>query len=290
MGATEEQVRRSARVLTGFMSQQEAEGFAESFTIDKSSFLAAWKANASLRTSLPPSSVKPRIEDLPPDAAAHMATLRAHPLFVPNYGVAAEIKMVELGRLIAMQHWVDTHVSGGVHGAKMVGQDIQQLLATCLSLSDLRPATDTRWTRVIVGPPGRPIVCVFTGLTLENSYGLKDLRQDFANNFIGLTFGSNANLILVREHGGRYVLAQGYHRSWLLRSKGIDMIPAVIVHVPNETDLTAPGFMQLSHIVSNRPPTIDDFFNDQASISVDVRAMMTSVKITIETSLVPRLL
>jgi hypothetical protein len=107
---------------------------------------------------------------------------------------------------------------------------------------------------------------------------------------VQLTLGSNANLMLVREFGGRYVLAQGYHRAWLLRSRGVEMVPVVVIHVPTPMDLTAPGFIQLPHLLSNRPPTVDDFFNDEVSVDVDVRAMMSTVKITIESSPAPRLL
>ena len=48
--------------------------------------------------------------------------------------------------------------------------------------------------------------------------------------------------------------------------------------------------IQLPHLLSNRPPTVDDFFNDEVSVDVDVRAMMSTVKITIESSPAPRLL
>jgi hypothetical protein len=291
MGATEEVVRRKARVLTAFMSQEEAQGFANSFACDRAGFLTAWAASVAkglVETDPRPS---PRVEELPAEAVPHVSQLTSNPLFLLNYGSNVEVKMVELGKLIAMQHWVDTHVSVGVHGIKLQEEtNIQHLLGTCLNPADLRPTTDTRWSRTVLGPPGQPIVCILTGHSLEASYGLRDVRQDFLNNSVGLLFGANSNLMLVREHGGRYVLAQGYHRAWMLRSRGVEMVPVVVMHLPSSNDLTAPGFISLHHITSNRPPTIDDFMNPDVSVDADVRAMMASVKITVERSLVPRLL
>lgn len=129
---------------------------------------------------------------------------------------------------------------------------------------------------------------VLTGLTLDNSYGLKGIKQQTGENTVEFTLGSNANLMLVREWGGRFVLAQGYHRAWMLRSKGVEMIPAVVARIPKPHDLAPPNL--LPHIVSARPPTIDDFLDDAVSVDAEVRSTMTSVKITIETSIVPRLL
>lgn len=95
------------------------------------------------------------------------------------------------------------------------------------------------------------------------------------------------NLMLVRECAGRYVLANGYHRAWLLRSRGVEMAPAVVVSVsPGDIG----GGIHPSVLLGPRPPLVDDFLDDSLSLSVDVRAMLRMVKVSAEISHVPRLI
>lgn len=115
--STEERVRRRARVLAGFMTEIEARGFATSFVLTPDAFGAAWRACAEARSKLPAVAYQPpRIEDLSAAAKAHAAQIQALPIF-PRIYPSADFKLVELGRLIAFQHWMDTDVSDGVHGA-----------------------------------------------------------------------------------------------------------------------------------------------------------------------------
>ena len=64
---------------------------------------------------------------------AHVERLRANPLF-PRLYSNVDFKMIELGRLIAFQHWMDTDVSDENHGAGIEGMrpTRQQVLDKCL--------------------------------------------------------------------------------------------------------------------------------------------------------------
>jgi hypothetical protein len=64
MEATDESVRRSARVLAGFVSDEEAVGFANCFAIDGEAFVTARQSNVTKRSNLPQSCVAPRVEDM----------------------------------------------------------------------------------------------------------------------------------------------------------------------------------------------------------------------------------
>ena len=280
MPSTDEAVRRAARALTRFMSQEEANGYAAASTLDPFAFVAAWQRQAA--TPLATSYVPPALEPLPPEAAAHVASLRAVPLFAATYGPQSEIKMVELGKLIACQMWVDTDVSGTILAAGMhSAPTFDELLNTCLPLSVIPPAQ----YRVYPVPNG------LVAYSMNNSFYAQGPGLNLATGQITLALTGGANLMLVREHAGRYVLANGYHRAWLLRTRGVERVPAVVVPVATpEAVLLGEGFFKAGVLFGPRPPVINDFLDDGLSTTVEVRSMLKAVKVTVETLLIPRLL
>jgi hypothetical protein len=265
------------------MLRDEAEGFAKSFAIDAPGFMQTWESQATARAALVPRYDAPAIQDMPLESGTHTMQLSAHPLFTPIYGDTAEIRMVELGKLIAMQYWVDTDVSDAVHGASvrpMAVPTLEELCNLCLPL-DLRPSAQTNWRQV---PNGLTIA------TLDNTYNVVNMACNPQANVVQIAMGTNPNLLLVREHIGRYILANGYHRAWLLRSRGVEMAPAVIVHVNSKSDLEQPGFVRADRMLGDRPPIVDDFKDASLSCSTRVRSMINIVKITVERLTVPRVI
>lgn len=284
MPLADEAVRRSARVLTGFMSPEEANAFASFLVLDGQGFLNAWQQQrAALPQPLPPSLPALRIEQLPPAATAHVTAVQAAQLFAPIYGVGGfEFKMVELGKLIACQTWVDTHVSGGVLGAGMqAAPTFDEILNTCLPLSVI-PPTRTFTQRL---PNG------LIAYSMNNTLTVQGPGFDQNTGQITFALGAGANLLLVREHAGRYVLANGYHRAWLLRSRGVTMVPAIITPVASQQQVVpGEGFFKPDLLFGPRPPIVDDMLDSTFSIDVEVRAVLKAVKVTAELLFVPRLL
>lgn len=278
--STEESVRRSARVLAGFMSQHEAQGFAGSFPLDPRSFLEEWDKRTEKRATLPTGYTAPRIEAMPLTTIEHTVKLSANPAFQQVYG-NAEFAMVELGKLIAFQHWMDTDVSDSVHGegAKSRPRD-EEVLVKCLP-PDLIPPTRMRWQH-----SGQGQIMVFS---LNNTLSFHGPQFNPQTSEIRFGVSPGFNLMLVREHGGRYVLANGYHRAWWLRSCGVEMVPVVLKHV-QRNDMSSPGMVSVDQIFSDRPPLFDDFLDETVAMTVDVRSMMRVVKISAEVLVVPRLL
>lgn len=282
MGQTEESVRRSARVLAAFMTDTEAMGFASSFAIEPAQFMSAWGTRGAARAALARTYTPPKVEDLPASMTAHVDAIRAHQVFPLAYGPTATFKMVELGKLLAFQYWMDTDVSTGVHAAGVDGPpDQEHLLRTCLP-PDVVPPLQTRWEGIQNG------IAVYS---MNNSFAARGPIVDQAKGQIVFVVGAMPNLMLVREHAGRYILANGYHRAWMLRSRGVSMAPVVLVNVPNIADVVPPvGFVQPATLFGPCPPLVDDFLDDSLSVSVDVRATLRMVRITAETSSVPRLI
>lgn len=278
--STEEQVRRKARVLAAFMSQAEAMGFASSFALEPQAFVDQWRARASARGNLATGYVAPRVEDVPASAAAHLAQLQRHPAF-PILYKGAEFKMVELGKLVAFQHWMDTDVSDGVHGAGNSGTPAaEDVLRKCLP-AELVPASRT-WTTT-ERFENRISIATYSH---NNTLGFEH-AFDPSTGSAKFQITAAPNLMLVVEHSGRYILMNGYHRAWWLRSRGVEMVP---VALQRGAGIAKPGFIQPDVLLGDRPPLVDHFLDETISMTADVRSMLRVVRISAEVSFVPRLL
>lgn len=281
MTATEEAVRRTARVLVSFMSPQEAQGFASGIPLDPGAFMLEWAGKAAAAQGLTRGYAAGRVENIPATMQAHVQALLAHQHFATIYP-NAEFKYVELGRLIAFQHWMDTDVSDGVHGEGIQGvPDEAKILERCLPPGIVPPA-QMRWQQ---SPNG------LTVYSMNNTVGLLGPKLNPADGTITYAVATGPNLMLVREHAGRYILANGYHRAWWLRSRGVEMVPVVVTHHASPAEVAQPNMIPPDVLFNSpRPPLVDDFLDDALSISVEVRSMLRMVKITTEVSFVPRLL
>ncbi len=279
MGTTEESTRRSARVLAAFMSQDDAAAFANTYAVDVPAFEAAWKARGGARAAVAEGYTPPRIASMPTSAAPHLRQLLSSPVFARFQGY--EVKMVELGRLIVFQHWVDADAAMGVHGEGSTaapGED--EILRRCLPVEVVPPATMT-WMQTAT---------TVTVCSMNSSLRFFGPRIDHANGQITFTVGPEPNLMIVREHAGRYVLANGNHRAWWLRSRGITMAPALVLHHPSPEQVAQGGTIRKEVLFGERPPLVDHFFDDHLAASVDVRSIVKVVKLTADVSFIPRLI
>jgi hypothetical protein len=281
MGATEESVKRAARVLTGFMTQNEALGFSRGDAVDPNSFMAAWQAQVGNAAALPQTYAAPKIDPTPPSSAAHLAQVTAHPAFAHSYP-GTDFKMIEIAKLIAMQIWVDTDASDGVHGSGVQATPTEaEVLNTCLPPALASPV-QTRWQQ----EGGRFVI-----YSMNNTFGVQGIIPSMNTGEIKIVTGANPNLMLVLEHAGRYVLSNGYHRAWMLLSRGVTMAPVVVRSVSTPRELApAVGFFQPNLLMSARPPLVGDFQNPLLATTTEVRSTMRMIRISAEVLTVPRLL
>jgi hypothetical protein len=287
MAAAEEAVRRATKILSAFMSQIEVQNYSAQ-TLDPGALLSAWGAQQGNVTALTDKYAPPKLEPLSVKAQQHAAQLKANPIFQNQYGAGAEIKMIELGRLIAFQWHVDHVVSNDVHGASLTatpGED--EILSTCLPLS-MVTGVRTLWQVMQRGPgmASGGVVASSTDLTFDLAPGFP--QANAATGQIGIVLSPNSNLMMVRQNGDRFALANGYHRAAALRARGIAMAPVVVVQAPVLGQ--GAGFFSEPLLLGERPPLVDDFANDTLATTVEVRAMMKVVRVTIESLLVPRMI
>jgi hypothetical protein len=284
MAPTAQPVSHSARALVSFMSEQEAQAFSLQ-TLDPPTFLAAWRARSGNAGQLTASAPPPRVEELTPRGESHAGSIRAHPMFVATYGSAAEIKMIELEKLIACQFSVDTHVSESFHGASLPPTpDEDQILEACLPSQIVAPAR-AHWHVV----EGQSVTVTTSDLTFDLAAGFPLANP--SNGQVGLILSPGANLMFVKRFGSFFVLQNGYHRAWTLRGRGVAMVPVVVASVSDPSALTlGPGFFQPSVLTQNRPPLVGDFSDDALATTTEVRAMMKVVKMTIERLHIPMII
>ena len=68
------------------------------------------------------------------------------------------------------------------------------------------------------------------------------------------------------------------------------MVPVVVVPVSDPSELTlGPGYFQPQSLTQPRPPLVGDFTNDALATTVEIRAMMKVLRITIERLHIPRM-
>lgn len=74
--------------------------------------------------------------------------------------------------------------------------------------------------------------------------------------------------IEVASYGGRWFLRDGYHRSFLLLRRGINLVPAVVVYAETLAQMGAVGgwFFTEEAIFSSHPPMVTDFLDDEIVI------------------------
>lgn len=257
------------RVLAAYMNPNEAQAFAGSIAASPSEFLARWATTANALADRTREYVPPKIEPMPASAEEHVATIRNHPLFA-NYYAKGTFCMVEIGRVLSLQHWVDVDFCNERFKKKDEGTPAdRELLDMCLPPTIL----PTPNTRVQFNESGVTYSSRDTGLHIE---GITDGKTGELRLFPR----SNANLLLVRRFNGKLGLGNGHHRAFALRRRGVVMVPAIIMDVASPADFYLPNAMRPDVVEGKHPPTIDDFLDDELCVTARVQALMKIARVS----------
>lgn len=89
--------------------------------------------------------------------------------------------------------------------------------------------------------------------------------QDLLDLALPIHAPTRSPYIEVASYGGRWFLRDGYHRSFLLLQRGINLVPAVVVYAETLAQMGAVGrwFFTEEAIFSSRPPMVTDFLDDE---------------------------
>jgi hypothetical protein len=275
MGDHEESVRRSARVLAGFMPHEAAVAFAATHVLEPKAFDAARSRVLERRRETGRAYVPPRVEAVPASAHAHLEEFGRRSR--GRYSLA-DFQSVEIGRLIPIQYWVDADTALAGRGEAPPSEE--EILRRCLPL-DTVPNDKIVWTQS---------QNAVTACSMNTSLRFFPPQVDLTSGRVVFPVAHEPNVLVVRECEGRYVLANGNHRAFWLRSRGVTMAPALVVH-PASRDLAAQGSAVARDVIfGDAPPCVDDWLDDERSVSVDIRSVLRVVRITAEVLTIPRLL
>lgn len=85
---------------------------------------------------------------------------------------------------------------------------------------------------------------------------------------VSLHLGDTSPYLEVAFYRGRWFLRDGYHRSYGLLQRGINCVPAVVLHTRTIEELGAIGhkFFSEDILFSARPPMVSDFGNEALTV------------------------
>jgi hypothetical protein len=100
--------------------------------------------------------------------------------------------------------------------------------------------------------------------------------------FVGFPVHFGSPFIKVAEYNGRWLLCNGYHRSYALLRRSIYKIPCVFIraHDLTETGAARSSFVDQETLYGDRPPFLADFLDDSVSVTVKRKANLKLVRVT----------
>jgi hypothetical protein len=208
---------------------------------------------------------------LPPELAGHLARLQATPAGTGMLQDGWEVAMVDLERVVAFQPLVFTDTA--VERVAGVASDDLEAIAE-LTL----PVNHTA-----------PIVAQYDQLKQAYTFTSPDPNLKVLGNFngpvpqangmhgFGFLVGVAPSFLQVVRFQNRYVLRDGYHRSFGLLSRGFSRVPAFIRDFDTVENLAPAGMLPQSAWLGPRPPLLRDYHHDLVAESVSWAAQRKMV-------------
>ena len=222
----------------------------------------------------------PGIEDL------HQALLE-DPLFKRSFGmVRCEIAMVELDRLVVYQKHINKAFVRTLVGHQTQPPDPAGMFRLCLPFD--HPQPPVRWMRshgntFVFHSPSNDLR--FLGPVLIDPADVPGLPpQGNVVRYIALAVGFGTNFLNAIHAEGRFVLNNGSHRAYAMRSLGATHAPCIVQHVENRDELRAIASSDLRrnpdhYLRAPRPPMLRDYFDPRLHKVLPLMRRTRSVRI-----------
>jgi hypothetical protein len=99
--------------------------------------------------------------------------------------------------------------------------------------------------------------------------------------FVGFPVHFGSPFIKVAEYNGRWLLCDGYHRSYALLKRSIHKIPCVFIRARDlaETGAERPAFVPREMLYGDRPPFVADFLDDSVTITANRKANLKLARV-----------
>lgn len=202
------------------------------------------------------------VSAVPPELVGHLARLQAIPAGTRMFQEGWTVAMVDLERVVAFQPLVftDTAVE---RVASVAPDDLEAVAELTLPISHTAPVIaqyeELKQTYTFTSPdPNLKVLGSFNGPVPEAN----------GTHGFGFLVGVAPSFLQVARFQDRYVLRDGYHRTFGLLSRGISRVPAFIRDFDTLENLAPAGMLPQSAWLGQRPPLLSDYHNDLVSESV----------------------
>ena len=218
----------------------------------------------------------PDIQDIPPEFTPYLEQVKLNPRFgetIDNGNIGYSFQLVEVDPLLAFQFYISLDHIPQVS----VKPTLEEMLHLCLPV-------DVKDVALNASPPSKDAVVLYTTDLNTRLYRQPSMVPDPQQKllgFVGLFIGIGSPLIQVAKYEGRYYLKNGYHRVYALRKAGVAYIPSILIEAKSTVDigLTDPGFLPMSILKSNNPPTMGHFTNDR-TFPISLKKTRREIKIS----------
>lgn len=229
-----------------------------------------------------------RTEELPddPDIKAHIEEYTGKDLFqetmenVPDD--AWSFKRVPIDALVAFQPQVTTTAYEEIptwdDGPLAVLEYCFQTETSTLQMTTVDKAQDGNYIRAAL--TSRSPNFQIAGLGVESGGAGTDIH---------VPVKPKPNFVQVARFQDRYILKNGYHRTFQLMRAGEEHVPAVVREVDTYEDTGAAkqGFFPPQIVMADRPPVMPDYTSG-AAVTMETPGTNTVIEVTVTKKLIPR--
>jgi len=268
---------RPARALIGWMNEQEAtlwlSGRRSDLQSNPDNILKATAAIRAVTSRLPGLDQVGVIDTGVEAIATHIANLSMQPASQRFINEGWQVVIADLSRVVAVQPSVFTD------------QARERVAAL--------PQTDILSLAQFTLPVPSPRAIPFQFDNSKNAYILSSrnpnlrLTGQFQTNVqpgvtaLGFLVAEMPSFMQVALYSGRYLLRDGYHRAYGLLERGITRVPVFFKEFSTSGELSLPqGLFPHDVFLGERPPTLNDYLQDQ--VSADIQMPATSKVVIIQ--------
>lgn len=264
-----------ARVLLGWLPQEHGESLlANQAEGELSETQRARVSEARDAVAARPAGIDQAglVSPLPGELADHVARLGETPAGARMRAEGWEIAMVDLSRVVAVAPSVFTDTAAE-RAASLDPGDLRAVAGLTLPVSHPRPVGELSPGDDVTPIQGQyhylkqtyTIISPNLNLTVAGNFdapGNIDARQPGGLLGFGFNVTVPPSFVQVARFQGRYVLRDGYHRSFGLLSRGITRVPAYVRDFATAEELVPAGTLPRSAWLGNRPPLLRDYHDD----------------------------
>ncbi len=165
---------------------------------------------------------------------------------------------VEIDKLVCIQRYVDIPYADEVSGKLDLGT-VEGRVRFCLT-DEFRTAR----SEIFEVPKDHLFAIKAEGNDMRVVGSGESLDPKTGNRTVRFTVGWGNPFVQVARFRGRYILKNGYHRTFALRKKGLEYLPCILLEIDTYDDLECTGpptYFSEKSILGAHPPVFSSFFD-----------------------------